>query len=358
MSTIEKTDPDFPLTKHPRGYFCKRILGKLHYFGKRNATKYEALRDYEFKRPYLEEGVEPPQAGGVRVEEALDRFLAAKNKRMQAGELTKRSYEDYRSQCHRIMAVISKQRNIASLLSSDFDRLFASFKGTPKSIEGYVTRSKVAFKWIEHDQGIKFNYGENFRKPSARRLRLHRSSQPKRLFEPVVLREFVKIAGKQIKAMILLGINCGFGNEDCATLTIEKLDLTAGWHNHGRPKTGVDRRAKLWSDTIEALRVVVGDRKKGLVFITKYGNPWTDGNKTSPIGQEFKKLARRLESDRTFYDLRRTFQTVADNSKDPVAVKAIMGHVDASMSGVYRQLVPDDRLEAVASVVGQWFKGT
>lgn len=27
-------------------------------------------------------------------------------------------------------------------------------------------------------------------------------------------------------------------------------------------------------------------------------------------------------------------------------------------SGVYRQLVPDDRLEAVATVVRQWLKGT
>ena len=358
MSTLEKIDPDFSLTKHPRGYYCKRILGRLHYFGKRNATKYEALRDYEAKRPYLEVGVEPPQFGGVRLEEALDRFLVAKEKRMKAAELSKRTFEEYKKQCERILVVISRQRNITSLLPSDFDRLFASFKGTPKTIEGYVTRSKVAFKWEEKDQGIKFKYGDHFRKPSAKRLRLHRSSQPKRLFEPAALREFVRIAGPKIKAMILLGINCGFGNEDCATLTIEKLDLKNGWHDHGRPKTGVDRRAKLWSDTLDALRVVVRDRNKGLVFITKYGNSWTDGNKTSPIGQEFKKLARKLDSQRTFYDLRRTFQTIGDNSKDPVAVKAIMGHVDPSMSGVYRQLVPVDRLEAEASVVHQWLKGT
>ena len=24
----------FPLTKHPRGYWCKKCRGKLHYFGK------------------------------------------------------------------------------------------------------------------------------------------------------------------------------------------------------------------------------------------------------------------------------------------------------------------------------------
>ena len=25
---------DFPLTRHPRGYWCKKVRGKIHYFGK------------------------------------------------------------------------------------------------------------------------------------------------------------------------------------------------------------------------------------------------------------------------------------------------------------------------------------
>src|SRR5437588_778220 len=29
-----KPYPDFPLTAHPAGYWCKKIRGKLHYFGK------------------------------------------------------------------------------------------------------------------------------------------------------------------------------------------------------------------------------------------------------------------------------------------------------------------------------------
>jgi hypothetical protein len=28
-----KPYPQFPLTAHPAGYWCKKIRGKLHYFG-------------------------------------------------------------------------------------------------------------------------------------------------------------------------------------------------------------------------------------------------------------------------------------------------------------------------------------
>jgi hypothetical protein len=30
-----KPSPEFPLTAHPAGYWCKKIRGKLHYFGPR-----------------------------------------------------------------------------------------------------------------------------------------------------------------------------------------------------------------------------------------------------------------------------------------------------------------------------------
>lgn len=33
-SRSRKPHSDFPLTKHPRGYWCKKVKGKLHYFGK------------------------------------------------------------------------------------------------------------------------------------------------------------------------------------------------------------------------------------------------------------------------------------------------------------------------------------
>jgi hypothetical protein len=45
--------------------------------------------------------------------------------------------------------------------------------------------------------------------------------------------------------MMLLGLNAGFGNNDCAALPISALDLDAGSVDFPRPKTGIARRAPL-----------------------------------------------------------------------------------------------------------------
>ena len=42
-----------------------------------------------------------------------------------------------------------------------------------------------------------------------------------------------------------LGVNAGLGNSDCGHLLKRHLDLTGGWLNFPRPKTGVSRRARL-----------------------------------------------------------------------------------------------------------------
>ena len=65
-------------------------------------------------------------------------------------------------------------------------------------------------------------------------------------------------AGPTMRAMILLGINCGFGNTDCAILTEDKIDLAGGWATLTRRKTGIKRRCPLWPETISALRERLG----------------------------------------------------------------------------------------------------
>lgn len=57
---------------------------------------------------------------------------------------------------------------------------------------------------------------------------------------------------------------------------------------------------------------------------------------------------------RGFYGLRRTCETIGSEAKDQIALDHIMGHIDSSMGGVYRQRVGDDRLEAVAEVIRDW----
>lgn len=75
------------------------------------------------------------------------------------------------------------------------------------------------------------------------------------------------------------------------------------------------------------------------------------------INLEFNKLLRSLKLKRhgvAFYALRHTFETVAGESQGQVAVNAIMGHVDESMAGLYREGISDERLQAVVDTVRAW----
>ena len=144
-------------------------------------------------------------------------------------------------------------------------------------------------------------------------------------------------ADQPLKAMILLGINCGFGNHDCGTLPQSALDLDKGWVDFPRPKTAVERRCPLWPETVKALREAMAKRPKAkrsehdkLIFVTRYGQPWAKENgivkvsvgeetKTtrpvdSPITKQMRKLLDELKLYRPglgFYALRHTFETVA-----------------------------------------------
>ena len=182
--------------------------------------------------------------------------------------------------------------------------------------------------------------------------------------------------------MILLGINCGFGNSDVSDLPLSALDLKSGWATFPRPKTGIERRCALWGETVEALEAAIVARPsaneradRDCVFITSRGNRWvrvrvttkeqgegveprTTTAQVNSVGLEFGKLMKRLGINGRvglgFYSLRHTFRTVADATKDFPAVRLVMGHVDSSIDGVYREGIDDDRLEAVAAHVRSW----
>jgi integrase len=214
---------------------------------------------------------------------------------------------------------------------------------------------------------------------------LSRAAKGVRMFEPSDIHALLNKANATLKAIVLLGINCGFGNSDIATLSLTALDLEGKWVNFPRPKTGVTRRCPLWPETIEALRKAMAIRPKpsneahaSLVFFTRYGMPWVrvalehGGNSPDDdtnveitwhdaISKRMRKLLKDLGLKRPglgFYALRHTFETVGGEAKDQVAVNAIMGHIDNTMAAAYRERISDDRLRAVTEHVRAWLFGT
>ncbi|MSR55805.1 MAG: hypothetical protein EXS09_21390 [Gemmataceae bacterium] len=365
----------FPLFLHGSGQWAKKIRGRTRYFGK---DKDAALEEYVRVREDLEAGraARPKADAGLTVADLCNSFLTSKRQRVDAGELSSEMWSVYHKACEGIVDLFGRDRSVMDLRPSDFGKLRNRFTkrlgpfAVAKSIQVVKTVFIYAFK-SELIQ-VPIRYGDQFDKPPRRVMRLERSKRGEKLIEPADAWKLIDAALPQLRAMILLGLNCGYGQSDCSNLQRDALTVKPGWLNAPRQKTGVGRRCPLWPETIAAIDAVNADRPEpkdeadaGCVFVTYKGYRWVKfrdrgldmaGTRNDSAGQEFTKLARRCEVKLTggMYILRHTFRTVADAVNDRVAVDCIMGHADDSMGATYREKVADERLERVSNHVREW----
>ena len=248
------------------------------------------------------------------------------------------------------------------------------------TLKSKINRCRVVFKFASDNRLIDrpVEFGKSFNRPSEKMLCQARNEAGPRLFEAEEIRRILEASDSAMKAMVLLGINCGFGNTDVASLPRSAVDLESGWINYPRPKTAVQRRVPLWPETIAALREAIAERplpndsaNADLCFVTSRDTKYVrvQESKTmkgrhvtvNSLSRRFESLMKRLGINHRkgigFYTLRHVFETVAGESKDQVAVNAIMGHVDSSMAGVYRERISDERLRAVVETVHGWLFG-
>jgi integrase len=376
-ATVRKPRPDFPLFPHATGRWAKKVRGKFVFFGKcaDDPDGVAALNLWLDQKDDLLAGRTPREAkDGLTVRDLCNRFLTAKQQQRDAEEITPRTWSDYKLTTDRIIGQFGKTRLVTDLGSEDFEALRAAIAANwgPVALGNEIQRVRVVFKYA-YDAGLiehPMRFGPLFKRPSKKTMRIARAKRGAKMFEQPEITKLLAKARPQLKAMILLALNCGFGNNDCATLPLSAVDLKKRWINFPRPKTGVERRCPLWPETVAALKAVLAKRKTpkdkahaDLFFITKPGGSFAKGTCDNPVTKEFAKLAKELKLVRTgrgFYALRHTFRTMADGCRDFPAIDLIMGHADHSMADRYRERIDDERLEAVAKHVREWVfkKGT
>jgi integrase len=367
-----KPYPDFPLFPHATKRWAKKIRGRLHYFGPWDDPE-GALAKYNEQRDDLHAGRKPrPDAAGLTVKQLVNAFLAAKEALVGSGELSPRTYAQYEETCRLLLTHLSK-RLVSDLGPDDFAalrrRLAKCWK--PGTLGNFIQRVRMVFKYAADNDLIDkpVRYGQEFKRPSKKTLRLEKAKQGHKLFTREEILLLLLTTPVHLEAMILLGINCGLGNADCGRLERRVLDLEQGWLDYARPKTGMDRRCPLWPETVAAIREALAKRRQPkdpadaeLVFITRTGQAWHTDTTENPISYEVGKLLRRLGINGRerlgFYSLRHTFRTVADEVKDQPAADFIMGHEVPHMSSVYREGIGDERLKAITDHVRAWlFRG-
>src|SRR5262245_4412681 len=241
-----KPRPDFPLFPHATRRWAKKIRGQLHYFGPWDDPD-GALARYLEQKDDLHAGRKPREStdspDGATVKELANRFLNFKQSRVDSGELTNRSWKEYKAACDLIVSQFGKGRLVVDLDPDDFAALRNKMAARwgPVALGNAIQRIRVVFKYAL-DSGLidrPVRFGPGFARPSKKTLRLDRARKGPKLFAAEEIRRIIKAAPIQLKAMVLLGINCGFGNADCGTLPMSAVNLDGGWVDYPRPKTGI-----------------------------------------------------------------------------------------------------------------------
>lgn len=373
---IKPSVPDgSPLFAHASGRFAKKIRGRFVYFGSWDEGHQAALDRWLDQKDALLAGRVPRfTKDQFTLEDLCDAFMAYNESKVSAGAIRQRTWDEYYDVCETMLKTWGKHRLVEDLEPEDFHKLRQRIaKGLrPKTIHSRIGRCRVvlnfAYKNALIDKPIR--WGIAFERPTKKTIREDQAAQDHLgvvMLERKQIRDVLKIASLQIKAMILLAVNTGMGNEDCGKLEFRHVDLEAGWLDYPRPKTSVRRRARLWPETIKAIRETIQDRREPLnpanedfIFITRYGMTWHKATRENPISREFRNLlttAGHYKKGIGFYALRRTFETIAAETLDQPAIDLSMGHEGNEMSALYRQRLGDDRLFKVAKHVRHWLFG-
>jgi integrase len=163
------------------------------------------------------------------------------------------------------------------------------------------------------------------------------------------------------------------GYSHVARLDRSDIDFDRGVIDNYRKKTEVRRVAPLWPETIQALRESLDLRPRARepeladrAFLHVDGGPVVreilsreakhliDSRERDWVQERFSQLQEALgikRKGRSFYSLRRTFRTLADESRDDRACAVIMAHSVGDVAELYIWNLARDRLVHVVSHV-------
>ncbi|MFC1761468.1 tyrosine-type recombinase/integrase [Planctomycetota bacterium] len=171
------------------------------------------------------------------------------------------------------------------------------------------------------------------------------------------LEKLLRAADVVDSALLMLGLNCGFGNSDIGTLKQKDVNFITGTITHPRPKTGVDRDFNLWPETVQILNLYVKEHRgkprdektSELFFVTRKGRPFcwqemkSDGKlrRADAIKIRFERLCDRAAVERKygvgFYIIRHTYATlIGSESKDFREVQVALGQKTIQQQEIYR----------------------
>jgi len=151
--TKRKTRSDkFPLTLHPTGQYCKKIQGKIYYFG---ADKRQALERYLDQATYLHGGrnlIQKASNGNMALKDLCDFYLKYQRAKVQANDLTAKHHNDQINSLNKLMSFLGQDRkikNISTLDLQNYKRKLQGSYGSMHRLNLHISIMKAMFRWAK-----------------------------------------------------------------------------------------------------------------------------------------------------------------------------------------------------------------
>jgi integrase len=234
-----KTRSDkFPLTLHLTGQYCKKIKGKIYYFG---SDKKDALQKYLDQATYLhgcQNNVQKPIGDNMTLKQLCDMYLKYQYSKLQANDLTARHHNEQIGSLNKFMAFLCPSRKIKSISTLDlqnYKRKLQKSYGSVCRLNLHISIMKAMFHWARKNDILE-NI-PNIDAISRGKIIHHERST----FNSEQITKLLSVADIKMRAMIWLGLNCGFGCTDCSELKWTDLDIINARVKLPRKKTGIFR---------------------------------------------------------------------------------------------------------------------
>ena len=336
----------------------------------------EALEQYKAVADDLHAGRTPRvQSDGLTVADLCNRFLTARLRKVEAGEMGERMFAEYKQTTDRLVATFGKTRLVDDLAADDFETLRADLAKQygPVRLGNAIQKVRTVFKYglrerADREAGpIRLRSSRSRTRPSCddtgrrtaermleadelrqlldaagvptegddparhqRRLRQHRRRNP----SPVGPRPRRRLGGlPPSEDRHRAPLSAVAGNRDR-----DPRGSGGAADAEGRGRRGA---------RVPHLRASLGAHREVAARPSQF----------SAVLRQAAEEAGIHRDGLGFYTLRHVFRTVADAARDPVAIDLIMGHTDATMGSHYRERIEDSRLRAVAEHVRAWLFG-
>lgn len=384
---------DFPLFAHSGGQWRKDIWnGKTkravpYYFGpwSDDPKGERALKDWLNRRDAIKAGLDKVAvtggtAGKLTLGELILEFMEVKQGLLVKGRLADETFMDYVKELNALGDWSNLRDAQAAAIGPSHFAAYYRHLSTKAGRNLGVDRLASVIRYIRalFNYGVKNGklppviYGTEFVAPATDREskalvagRMGEEDEEEATFSAAQVAWLLDRSTPLFKAMILMALNCGFGPTDLARVKWKYINFDTGrLSGPRRGKKGIRRESYLWPETRAALRrvrtlthnaaAIEKDGENALVFVTRKGEPVVrkvrvmKGDRVVSVKfsnaisgtfsrwvEEGRKAGVMSAAKLTFYSLRHTFRTFADNSSDANAVRRIMGRKMAGMDSRY-----------------------